>query len=194
MNSSVYQESEQLSPAGEKLAGEQTLCTIYQHPFGLIIIYIFTFIGLAGAFVLLSLLLPSDIKNSQSAYSLFSGIVILIIIIIGLLLLAVTYVYRMTKLIVTNKGIHQVLQKGLLQCKVMRFSLADIEDVTSDKKGIFANAFNYGILTIETAGELVNPTFNYCPNPNRVSEIILQAKDTLEFSNGTKDTPVIKQE
>lgn len=179
----TFQESEYLKKSQAKLDGEQTLLTVYQHPFGLIIIYLITIVGLVGAFALLSLLLPEDIKNSQSAYSVFSGVVIIVILLIGLLLLAITYVYKSTKLIVTNKGIQQVLQRALLQRKTMRFSLADIEDVTSGQKGIFAVMFNYGTLTIETAGQLPNPTFNNCPNPNKVAEIILQAKDDLERDN-----------
>jgi cell division protein FtsL len=184
-NNETLQESEYLKASEAKISGEQTLCTAYQHLFGLVKIYFFTIIGLLGAFILIGLLLPESIKTSESAYSLFSAAILVVIILICLLLLAITYVYRTTKLIVTNKGIHQVLQKALLQRKTMRFSLADIEDVATSQKGIFAIAFNYGTLTIQTAGELPNPQFNYCPNPNRVCEIILQAKDDLEHGNGT---------
>lgn len=181
----TFQESEHLKKAQAKLDDELTLLTVYQHPFGLIIIYLITFVGLVGAFILLSLLLPEDIKNNQSAYSVFSGVIIVVILLVGLLLLGITYVYKSTKLIVTNKAIQQILQRALLQRKTMRFSLADIEDVTSGQKGVFAIMFNYGTLTIETAGQLPNPTFNNCPNPNKVAEIILQAKDDLEHGDNT---------
>lgn len=181
----TIQETEHLIKSQAKLSDEQVLITAYQHPFGLILIYLITFVGLIGAFILLSLLLPEDIKNSQSAYSVFSGAIIVVIILVGLLLLGITYVYKSTKLIVTNKAIQQVLQRALLQRKTMRFSLADIEDVTSGQKGVFAIMFNYGTLTIETAGQLPNPTFNNCPNPNKVAEIILQAKDDLEHGDNT---------
>jgi len=55
----IIQESEYLKKSQAKLIGEQTLLTVYQHPFGLIIIYLITFTGLIGAFILLSLLLKS---------------------------------------------------------------------------------------------------------------------------------------
>ena len=185
MDNNTIQESEYLKQSQAKLVGEQTLLTVYQHPLGLVVIYLITMIGLIGAFILISILLPYDIKNSQSSYSLFSGGVIIAIILIGLLLLAITYVYKSTKLVVTNKGIQQVLQRALLQHKVMRFSLADIEDVTIGQKGVFAMMFNYCTLNIQTAGELPNPTFSNCPDPNKVAEIILQAKDNLERGTRT---------
>jgi len=181
----TLQESEHLKKAQAKMDDEHVLLTAYQHPFGLILIYLITIVGLIGAFILLGWFLPEDIKNSQSAYSVFSGVVILAIILVGLLLIAITYVYKSTKLVLTNKAIQQVLQRALLQRKTMRFSLADIEDVTSGQKGIFAIMFNYGTLNIETAGQLPNPTFNNCPNPNKVAEIILQAKDDLEHGDNT---------
>ena len=68
--------------------------------------------------------------------------------------------------------------------KVSQLSLANVEDVTSEQKGIFSNLFSYGVLNIETAGEQTNFYFNYCPNPHRVAKIILHAKDDFMIATG----------
>jgi hypothetical protein len=36
--------------------------------------------------------------------------------------------------------------------------------------------FNYGTLTVETAGEMRNFVFPYCPNPNKYADQILDAR------------------
>jgi hypothetical protein len=68
--------------------------------------------------------------------------------------------------------------------KVSQLSLANVEDVTSEQRGIFSNMFNYGVLNIETAGEQANFNFGYCPNPHRIAKIILDAKDDFLSNTG----------
>jgi hypothetical protein len=105
-------------------------------------------------------------------------------VMVGALLVMATIVYRQSKLTVTDRNIVQVVQKGLMIRKVSQLSLANIEDVTSEQRGIFANMFNYGVLVIETAGEQANFNFNFCPNPHRVAKIILDAKDDFLTTTG----------
>ena len=44
--------------------------------------------------------------------------------------------------------------------------------------------FNFGCVKIETAGEQANFIFNFCPNPNGVAKIILDAKDDFLIATG----------
>jgi hypothetical protein len=37
--------------------------------------------------------------------------------------------------------------------------------------------FNYGTLRVETAGEQSNFNFIYCPRPNAVAKLILEARE-----------------
>jgi membrane protein YdbS with pleckstrin-like domain len=179
---SNYQETDYLKVKEAATPSEQVLCTFHQHLFGLIVIYFFTILCLAASFGLLAWLKPESIKQSQQAYELVTVFVLISTVVVISILIAATYVYRSTKITITNRSIEQILQKGLLFRKVMRYDLVDIEDVTSEQKGLFATTFNFGTLTIETAGETVNPTFSFCPNPNRVCKIILDAKSLLENS------------
>ena len=72
---------------------------------------------------------------------------------------------------------------------VISISLEDIEDVFSEQKGVFANIFGYGELQIETAGESVDIIFGLCPNPHRVTDIILGAKDNYARKIKNKPQP-----
>ena len=95
-----------------------------------------------------------------------------------------TFVYRQSRLTVTNTSIIQVIQGGLFTRKISQISLANVEDVTSEQNGVFANIFSFGTVKVETAGEQVNFIFNYSPQPARVAKIILQAKADFMITSG----------
>jgi uncharacterized membrane protein YdbT with pleckstrin-like domain len=90
-----------------------------------------------------------------------------------------TYIYRQSMLLVTDMNLVQILQKGLFVRKVSRLSMSNVEDVTAEQKGILPTIFNYGTLTVQTAGEMENFVFPYCPNPNKYADRILDARQAF---------------
>jgi uncharacterized membrane protein YdbT with pleckstrin-like domain len=82
-------------------------------------------------------------------------------------------------LLVTDMNLVQILQKGLFVRKVSRLSMSNVEDVTAEQKGILPTIFNYGTLTVQTAGEMENFVFPYCPNPNKYADRILDARQAF---------------
>ncbi len=177
-----YRESEYFKTIEDVSKGERIMCIVHQHPFGIIYIYILSFICLTLALFGISVMLPNFGVGTIN-YGTIALISVLAVFIVGLILSLATFVYRKSKLTVTDKNVVQIIQNGLLNRKVSQLSLANVEDVTSEQKGIFSNLFSYGVLNIETAGEQTNFYFNYCPNPHRVAKIILHAKD--DFMNTT---------
>lgn len=163
---------------------EHVMCVVYQHPFGIIFIYAATLICLTVGLLSVSILLPGITGDSGFGYSVVALVAIIASIIVGIMLVMATIVYRQSKLTVTDRNIVQVMQKGMLIRKVSQLSLANVEDVTSEQRGIFSNMFNYGVLNIETAGEQANFNFSYCPNPHRIAKIILDAKDDFLANTG----------
>lgn len=163
---------------------DRLLCSVKQHPFALLIIYILTFVAFTFALVLISIYIPKNSIDTSSLYKAWT----LLAFIIGLLLIgiltAVTFMYNKTSLTVTNKNVIQVMQKSLYERKIAHISLANIEDVTSEQRGLFANSLNFGTLKIETAGDHANFIFQLCPHPNRVARIILDAKNTFIHETG----------
>jgi membrane protein YdbS with pleckstrin-like domain len=179
-----FQETLHLKTIETTNPDDKVMCVVYQHPFGILAIYLASFICLVGGIVLSGLFLPEIIGNDTQAYSLVAIVVIAISVLVGVLLVLATVVYRQTKLTVTDRNVVQIIQKGLLFRQVSQISLANVEDVTSEQKGFFAAFFNFGTLRIETAGEQANFNFSFCPNPNRVAHIILESKDNFLVVTG----------
>lgn len=176
--------------AGKTKSGEQTLCVIYQHPFGLILIYFVAFFGLGVAVVLISILLNTFFNAGGNANNYLVLITLIAAIIVLIALMLATFIYRQTSLTVTDKNVTLIMQRGLLNRKIISISIADIEDVLSEQHGIFANMFGFGVLKVETAGETVDINFGFCSNPTRIAGIILNAKDNFLGKHYLKQIPL----
>ena len=166
-------------------AGETLVADIRRHPFGLFLIYFEVFLAIALATILLAAFIPTigdilGISNSNAGGLVVAFIMFILIFALIFVVLA-TRIYKGNQLIVSDKNVTQVLQIGLFDRKVSELSMANIEDVTAQQKGILPTAFNYGTLKIETAGEQNNFIFVYAPNPNAVAKAILDAR--LDFLN-----------
>jgi membrane protein YdbS with pleckstrin-like domain len=162
---------------------EHILAIAYQHPFALIIMFIAAFVSFIVAMLIIGLLLPT-VFGSTTAYAAVALFASVSIVILCLIIAVATFVYRQSRFTVTDRNVIQVLQQGVYNRKVSQISLANVEDVTSHQKGFFANMFNFGTLKIETAGEQVNFVFSFCPEPNKISKIILDAKDDFLMATG----------
>lgn len=162
--------------------GQKYITNIRRHIIGLIYIYLIILVAVA-ALVMLAVMTTPDLRESISGdgFSMLSIAVILSIALVILILVLVTNIYMHNRMIITDKEIIQVLQKGVFQVKSSHLSHEDIEDVTSEQNGLLQTIFNYGTLNIETSGELKNFVFSYCPDPSRYARIVLEARHA---SNG----------
>jgi uncharacterized membrane protein YdbT with pleckstrin-like domain len=165
------------------LPGEVIVTIIRKHVFGLILIYL-AVLGAAAVIVAFVVVVASNLINENVNFVNFAAISIFAIALLAFILFIATYVYRQSRIIVTNRSLIQVLQKGLFVRKVSRLSFADVEDVTAEMRGILQSLFNYGTLQIETAGERPNFVFTYCPKPNFYAEQILTARQQFEDEEG----------
>lgn len=173
---------EQINPTETKIAD------VRRHPFGLFLVYLQIFVALSISLALIFFALPSVLDtlglSSSGADSIayafgFIGIVLGVIF-----LILATRIYQGNQLIITNVNITQVTQVGLFNRKVSELSMANVEDVTAQQRGIFPTLFNYGRLVVETAGEQTNFVFEYCPNPNAYAKAILDARQNFVSENG----------
>jgi uncharacterized membrane protein YdbT with pleckstrin-like domain len=74
--------------------------------------------------------------------------------------------------IVTNERIVDIDFYYLLYKKFAQAELTKIQDIRYTSGGILAAIFNYGNVTVETAGEAPNIDFELVPHPERVVETI----------------------
>lgn len=156
---------------------EVLLGIVRKHPFGIITMYLQALFGIVVSLSLAFFLLPSVLPDKDAALTIASVFAIAAVLFAVVIMSIATIIYRQSHIIITDKNITQVLQGGLFQRKVSQLSMPNVEDVTSEQKGIFASLFNFGILKIETAGEQANFHFLYCPRPNYYAKIILEARE-----------------
>lgn len=158
---------------------EQKICEIAKHPFGIVVIYIWSLIGLVVALGLAYFLLPTVIDDTDRAFMVahFFALVAIVLTIFGITVAAI--IYRQNRLIVTDINITQILQYGLFNRKVSQLNLINVEDVTSVQKGILPTLFGFGELKIETAGEQANFHFSYCPRSSYYANVILNAREKI---------------
>ncbi len=164
---------------------EQLILEVRKHPFGLLVIWtlgvivslvlltvpivLAAFIGSSG-----SVVGASDVRSIQ-ALLFFIGIV-LAVGGMGVTFIN-TMLYKNNVIFVTSEKLAQVIYTSLFNRKISQLSIGDLQDVTVKQNGIFPRAFNYGTLTIETAGEQSNLVFNYVPAPYDSSKLIVGAHE-----------------
>ncbi len=158
--------------------GESKLVEIRKHPFGIISLYLQTLIGMTIALGLMYILLNQFVSedNSSQLHSAFALVAILGVGATLLVLFVAGFIYHQNYLLVTNKNITEVLQRTLFNRQVSELSMANIEDISSFQKGVFATMFNYGTMVVETAGEQNNFIFTFCPRPSYHCKVLLDAR------------------
>lgn len=163
---------------------EELIYEIRKHPFGLFIIYMTGFAISAVMLVLLvigPILLPSTVMGeSVNLTNVRVGLAIVggLLAIMAIVMTAISaYLYQSNVVLITSEKIAQVLYRTIFDRKISQMSIGDIQDVTVNQKGVFARAFNYGTLIIETAGEQQNYHFTYTPRPYEASKAIVGAHE-----------------
>ena len=92
----------------------------------------------------------------------------------ALILLIGLYVYRHNVLIFTSIHLICVEQVGLFGRRVSQLNFRNVEDVTGKKAGLFATLFNYGDVTVQSAGEQEKFIFHYAPDPTQIADDALR--------------------
>lgn len=177
---------EQLSPTGKKFfsriefdANEVLIREVRKDAFGLFMIYL---AGVSATLVVFIFMVLNTANYDYSSFSTASGLsqgslqailvgVGLFLTMFAILLTAVAgFLYVNNIIIISSEKISQQLYLSLFNKKISQLSIADVQDVTVRQQGILAHLFNYGTLTIETAGEQSNYTFTFAPDPYAVGK------------------------
>jgi uncharacterized membrane protein YdbT with pleckstrin-like domain len=174
---SKYPEEDMLEP------GESVLTVVRRSFIGLLGIYLVATAAILAILGLVVALSPDTFNtNSVSISPALSAIIILGATLLVLILSAATYIYKQSRLLVTNKSLVQVMQKTLFSRKVSRLSMSNVEDVSEEQRGFLASFFNYGTLTVQTAGTEDNFIFTLCPNPAKLADRIIEARQAYAKS------------
>ncbi len=89
--------------------------------------------------------------------------------------------------IITNDRLIDIEQTGLFARTIAEVDLYQIQDVTSDVRGFFPSFFNYGTLSLQTAGTIPKFIFYNIPRPHKLREEILAlASEDKKYHAGQK--------
>lgn len=81
--------------------------------------------------------------------------------------------YYLDVWIVTNERIVNIEQKGLFRREISELRLENVQDLTTEIKGIVPTFFDFGDLYVQTAGKRERFQFKSISHPERVRDVIL---------------------
>lgn len=165
---------------------EQILMFIRRHPLALwpaylsvslIILIIVIFIFLFYSFNLNQFLISFDLVVNPN--KIFWLIIFMFVLTLFLFLYLSWMQYYLDITIVTNRRVIDIQQLTLFQRKIVSTDLLSIQDVRSEVKGFFQSTFDFGTVSIQTAGEAPNFTLRDLPKPSKVVREISAASNLI---------------
>lgn len=93
--------------------------------------------------------------------------------------------YYLDVWIVTNKRILNIEQQGLFHRTASELSLNAVQDATSEVKGFLRTIFNFGNVSIQTAGEEKRFLFRDVPHPEKTKEKIIHVVEQMREEEKT---------
>jgi hypothetical protein len=122
---------------------------------------------------------PNRVPVGQASVFLFA---IILLILAAIIFLLGIYIYNRNVLIFTNLHLIEVEQNGIFGQIISQVSFSREQDISGNRIGFFATIFDYGNVTVQSAGENVYFVFRYAPDPEAVAE---EAVATNEASMGS---------
>lgn len=86
--------------------------------------------------------------------------------------------HELDLIIITNNRVVVVEQKSFLDRDVGETTLDKIQEAGVRTKGLLASLFDYGTLTLKTAGATSNFDMTFCPAPMKCSRYMNNVVDT----------------
>ena len=163
-----------------KVATPQYLLAIRRHWFGLMSFYAILAFALVAFFLFFVLLDDFSLGNH---ILVAIPVVAIIIAVVYAMSILINRIYWSNLITIDDTEIRQVTREALFATKYSVLGLANVEDVTAVQHGFFAHLFNYGTLTVETAGEQENFEFKYCPRPEECAKVLMQIREKYLTEN-----------
>lgn len=168
---------------GARRPGEKVIFEVQRHPIGIIGIYATITVMTLVIAILGLVVFPSSLESSgNKTIATEIGAVVFFIMFIFAAVIGVVAnkVYWANKWVLTTDSVTQIRQTSLFNRDSSQIGLANVENVTANQKGILQQLFKYGTITTDTAGQVENFVFPFCPNPNYYATRILEAREAFE--------------
>lgn len=191
-----HDDSVQQYPALNISEQEYVIAEVRRHPLGLLSVVIVTALIVVAVYViyfLYSVFLGGHSGDTSSIgvnlptpAMLFVPFLILeALVILGGFM--TSWVYRQNKFYLTNESVIQEIQTSLFSHDEQTISLANVEDVSFQQNGIFANIFGYGSIRMSTEGDETTYQFTFVAHPKDQAALLNNAVEA--FKNGRPVDP-----
>lgn len=128
-----------------------------------------------GALILLPVLLPDTMTGLS--YNFFIIILSLILLYNTGYLFSAWLIHYLNVGIITTEHVVEIVQQSLFSRKISELGLDRIQDVSASQHGLTATMFDFGVIDIQTAGELPNFLFENVPHPNETAQRIMELEE-----------------
>lgn len=145
----------------------------------LLIIVVYTFLASDPAFFTSIGIRPANVTAIGGLVS-----VVLLAIIAGISFLS-AYVYKKSRLILTNQKVVFIQYHSLIAREVSQLNIGEVEDVNVSQPTLLDRIFKTGRITIETAGEQNNYVLTQVENPYEFAKLTIQMHEgsIAEYGN-----------
>jgi len=157
--------------------GEEVVLLIRRHVLALVsviaIAVLIYLIGLIAVFVL-PFIAPVMVKGF--ALNIYVILISLLFLFNTIFLFNNWVLHYLHVAILTTEHFVEINQMGLFARKVSEMTLEKIQDVSASQKGLLHTMFDIGEVVIETAGEAPNFVIEFAPDPNKISQQIMDTE------------------
>lgn len=170
---------------------ETILYQATRHPVGVFTIFIMAAVAalviITGyTFLITDPSLFSSMGMDSGSLSAVGALVVLVllVVVVGVSLLA-AYVYKKSRLILTNQKVVFIQYHSLIAREVSQLNIGEVEDVNVSQPTLLDRIFKTGKITIETAGEQNNYVLTQVENPYEFARLTIQMHEgsIAEYGN-----------
>jgi hypothetical protein len=160
---------------------EKIIAKVRRHKFALILESLFLSIFIIFPPVVYYLIGVSNFKiqTGGSIFFLFLYIYSVVLLFVWVIFFKIWTDYYLDILVVTNKRIIDVEQKGFFHRDIATVRLDNIQDIRVNIKGILATFLDYGEVHIQTASESREFVMHFVPKPNKIKAMIYDLHDKM---------------
>lgn len=177
----LHDESSKKYPTLNLSEGEYVISAVRRHWIGLIAPVLVG--SLLALMILVGLLNYSAlVPSGNPPFDSLLLPVMLLLILIGLGVYIVVWVYLNNKFFLTNESVIQEIQISLFAHNEQTVSLLNIEDASYTQTGIVQLLLNYGSIRLSTEGDETTYRFQYVSNPKHQIALLNNAVEA--FKNG----------
>lgn len=160
--------------------GEFVISDVKRHPIGLIGVWLFSGLAIAGIIGLVATASGSNYWGIQPIAIGLTAFLFSALVVIGAYI--ATFVYNANTFHLTNESVVQNIQTSLFANHEQTVSLGNVEDASYEKHGIIQTIFDFGTIRLSTQGDETTYRFTFASQPAKQIAMLNNAVEA--FKNG----------